>query len=168
MICLLLAHLLSLDSLFKAHLATGVMDQVFLSRQHAYLVLLAMTLAHWLNHGLLLAILALPWVLSSVLTLQQILMITMIWLLFTANLTLIGMFTSALTAAVQDNSLLLSLLSIPFHLPNLIFSFASYQMVLGLVHGPASLLFLAALFCFYFAVLPLAAYFALINSNGSA
>lgn len=165
LISILLGHLLSLDSLFKNAMASGVWDYVFLSAQPAYWTIPAIIFAHWLNYGFLIIVLASPWVIHTVSVLQQAFLCMCILILFTANLTLTGAFTSALTASIKENSLLLSLISIPLYVPNLLFSFAAYQATLALDYLSASLLFLLALFFFNIAVLPVSTYFALNNSN---
>ena len=164
-VCLLLGHLLSLDTLFKNYLVDGVLDYVFLSAQPLYKIIPAMIAAHWLNHGFLLTLLALPWILPGMITGTQVMLSVLVLLLFTANLTFIGSFTSALTAGIRENSLLLGLISLPLYVPNVLFSFAAYLAIIGFDDGSASLLFLVALFFFNMAILPWAVYFALTNSN---
>lgn len=117
----LLASLLSMDSLFRADFDDGSLEQLLMSPQPLYLMVLAKVLAHWLVTGIPLT-LAAP-LLGVMLALPEggygPLCLTL--LLGTASLSLIGAVGAALTVALRKGGLLLSLIIMPLYVPILIF-----------------------------------------------
>ncbi len=117
----LLATLLSLDSLFRADLEDGALEQLVLTRHPFFVLVLGKVAAHWLLTGLPLILLS-P-LLGVMLFLPQdviaVLMLTL--LLGTPVLSLVGSVGAALTAGLRGAGVLLSLLVIPLYVPVLIF-----------------------------------------------
>lgn len=117
----LLASLLSMDSLFRADFDDGSLEQLLMSPQPLYLMVLAKVLAHFLVTGIPLT-LAAP-LLGVMLALPEggygPLCLTL--LLGTASLSLIGAVGAALTVALRKGGLLLSLIIMPLYVPILIF-----------------------------------------------
>ncbi|MBA6342302.1 heme exporter protein CcmB [Colwellia sp. MB02u-10] len=118
----LLATLLSLDRLFKSDYADGSLEQMLLSPQPIFILVLAKIVAHWLLTGLPLILIA-P-LLAVLLHLNEhsygALMLTL--LLGTPVLSLLGAIGVALTVGIKKGGVLLSLLVLPLYIPVLIFA----------------------------------------------
>jgi heme exporter protein B len=118
----LLATLLSLDRLFKYDYADGSLEQMLLSPQPIFILVLAKIVAHWLLTGLPLILIA-P-LLAVLLHLNEhsygALMLTL--LLGTPVLSLLGAIGVALTVGIKKGGVLLSLLVLPLYIPVLIFA----------------------------------------------
>jgi len=123
----LLATLLSMDSLFRSDFEDGTLEQILLSPQPLYLVVLAKVLAHWMLTGLPLTLLA-P-VLGVMLFLPGDGMwgLVLSLLLGTPTLSLIGAIGAALTVGLRKGGVLISLLVLPLYIPVLIFGSAAVQ-----------------------------------------
>ncbi len=132
----LLATLLSMDSLFRSDYEDGTLEQILLSPQPLYMVVLAKVLAHWMLTGLPLTILA------PVLGVMLFLPADGMWglvlslLLGTPTLSLVGAIGAALTVGLRKGGVLISLLVLPLYIPLLIFGSAAVQAaVTGLPLG---------------------------------
>ncbi len=132
----LLATLLSMDSLFRSDFEDGTLEQILLSPQPLYLVVLAKVLAHWMLTGLPLTLLA------PVLGIMLFLPGDGMWglvlslLLGTPTLSLFGAIGAALTVGLRKGGVLISLLVLPLYIPVLIFGSAAVQgAVTGLPLG---------------------------------
>lgn len=123
----LLASLLSVEGLFLSDYRDGSLEQLLISHEPLYWLVLAKILAHWLVTGLPLALLA-P-LLGMLLSLPS----EGYWPLITglavgtATLSLIGGIGAALTVGLQKGGLLLSLIIMPLYLPVLIFGASAVQ-----------------------------------------
>lgn len=117
----LLASLLSLDGLFRSDFEDGSLEQLLITPQPLYLIVLAKVFVHWAVTGLPLTLIA-P-LLGVMLSLPDAgyapLFITL--LLGTGTLSLIGAVGAALTVALRKGGLLLSLIIMPLYVPVLIF-----------------------------------------------
>lgn len=117
----LLAVLLSLDKVFQSDFEDGCLEQMSLSGQSMYWLVIAKCIAHWCFTGLPLTLLS-P-VLALMLSLPDnaygALMISLA--LGTASLCFIGAIGAALTVSLRRGGLLLSLVIIPLYVPVLIF-----------------------------------------------
>jgi heme exporter protein B len=131
----LLSSMLALESLFRADVDDGTLEQLTLSGQPLAILLLAKTVAHWLLSGL-------PLVLASPVvaiafgadgTANGVLMGSIA--LGTAVLSLIGSVGAALTLGSRRGSVLLSLLVLPLVMPVLIFGARATDLAL---HGDAA------------------------------
>lgn len=117
----LLASMLALERLFAVDYADGTLEQMMLTPQPLFLLVLGKVVAHWLVTGLPLVVMA------PVLGLQydlpfdalQILVLTL--LLGTPVLSLIGAIGAALTLGLRGGGVLVSLLVLPLYIPVLIF-----------------------------------------------
>ncbi len=117
----LLSSLLALDSLFRADLEDGTLEQMVLSGQPLAWLLLAKTLAHWFLSGLPL-VLAAPLVAESLSVPHAALGVLMGSIaLGTGVLSFVGAVGAALTMGSRRGSVLLSLLVLPLSMPVLIF-----------------------------------------------
>ena len=117
----LLAVMLSMDSLFRADYEDGSLEQLLLSPQPLYFIILAKVSSHWLVSGLPLVILA-P-VLATMLALpeQGLFPLVLSLLVGTPVLTMIGAIGMALTVGLSRSGLLLAVLILPLYVPVLIF-----------------------------------------------
>jgi heme exporter protein B len=138
----MLASLLALESLFRADVEDGTMEQWTLSGQPLSVMLLAKTATHWLLAGL-------PIVLMAPLVGTALGMPQSVWpvlagslALGTASLSVLGAIGAALTVAVRRGSVLLALLVLPLQMPVLIFGARAVDLAMQgeAVAGPLNLL----------------------------
>lgn len=138
----MLASLLALESLFRADVEDGTMEQWTLSGQPLSVMLLAKTATHWLLAGL-------PIVLMAPLVATALGMPQSVWAVLagslalgTASLSILGAIGAALTVAVRRGSVLLALLVLPLEMPVLIFGARAVDMAMQgeAVAGPLNLL----------------------------
>ncbi len=151
----LLASLLSLEALFRSDYEDGSLEQILISPQPLYFVVLAKLLVHWCATGLPLTLIS-P-LLGLLMSLPEAGYIPLIisLLLGTISMTLIGGIGAALTLSARRSGLLLSLIVVPLYIPLLIFGasavqsaidFSQYQMQLAVLGAMAALGLLAAPF----------------------
>ncbi len=117
----LLSCLLSADRLFRDDYLDGTLQQLLLSPQPAYFMVMAKVLAHWLVAGLPVALIA-P-LLGGMLALPAggygPLVASL--LLGTASLSTIGAIGAALTVGLKRGGVLVALIVLPLYIPILIF-----------------------------------------------
>ena len=117
----LLSSLLALESLYRADLEDGTLEQLALSGQPLAWLLLAKTLAHWFLSGIPLVIAA-PLLAASLAAPSESVVVLMTSLaLGTGVLSFLGSVGAALTLGTRRGSVLLSLLVLPLAMPVLIF-----------------------------------------------
>lgn len=152
----LLAVMLSMDSLFRSDYEDGTLEQLLMTPQPLYFLLLAKVFGHWLVSSLPLVLLA-P-VLGAMLALpnEGLGALTLSLLLGTPTLNLIGAIGMALTVGLSRSGLLLAVLVLPLFIPVLVFGTGAVQSSLtGL--SPAGLFaVLAALLALALTLSPLA------------
>lgn len=163
----LLATLLSLDSLFRSDFEDGSLEQLLISPQPLYLMVLAKILVHWLVTGLPLTLMA-P-LLGVMLSLPEAgywpLVLSL--LLGTGTLSLIGAIGAALTVALRKGGLLLSLIIMPLYVPVLIFGASAVRSAVEGFPVGGQLAVLGALLAVAVVMAPMAAAGALrISVNG--
>lgn len=153
----LLATLLSLDGLFRSDFEDGSLEQILISPQSLYFIVLAKIGAHWLTTGLPITLLA-P-ILGLMLNLPNEGYLPLVASLFmgTAAMSLIGAVGAALTVSLRKGGLLLSLIVMPLYIPVLIFGASAVQS--AVMGGPVNMqLAVLGAFCAIALVLaPLAA-----------
>lgn len=117
----LLSVLLSLDKIFQSDFEDGCLEQMLLSGQSMYWIVIAKCFAHWCFTGLALTLLS-P-VLALMLSLPTNAYLALIVSLFlgTGSLCFIGAIGAALTVSLRRGGLLISLIIIPLYVPVLIF-----------------------------------------------
>lgn len=123
----LLATLLSMDSLFRSDYEDGTLEQVLLSPQPVYVVVLAKVLAHWMMSGLPLTLLAPLLGIMLFLPAEGMAGLMLSLLLGTPTLSLIGAIGAALTVGLKKGGVLISLLVLPLYIPVLIFGTSAVQ-----------------------------------------
>ncbi|HSG04011.1 MAG TPA: heme exporter protein CcmB [Marinobacterium sp.] len=152
----LLATLLSMESLFKADFEDGSLEQLLLSPQPLFMVVLAKVLAHWLMSGLALTIVAPILAVMLFLPFEGMPGLMLSLLLGTPTLSLIGAIGAALTVGLRRGGVLISLLVLPLYIPVLIFGSSAVQAAItGLPLGGYFAL-LGALLALALALAPLA------------
>lgn len=152
----LLATLLSMDSLFKADFDDGSLEQLLLSPQPLFLVVLAKITAHWLLSGLALTLVAPLLAVMLFLPAEGMPGLMLSLLLGTPTLSLIGAIGAALTVGLRRGGVLISLLVLPLYIPVLIFGSSAVQAaVTGLPLG-GYLALLGALLALALALAPIA------------
>ena len=116
----LLASMLSLDNLYRADYEDGSLEQLLLSPQPLYFLVLAKNIAHWLIAGLPVVVLS-P-LLAYMLYLPQEAYVTLVLslLIGTPVLSLIGSIGVALTVGLGSRGLILAVIVLPLSTPVLI------------------------------------------------
>lgn len=152
----LLAVMLSMDSLFRADYEDGSLEQLLLSPQTLYFIILAKVGSHWLVSGLPIVILA-P-VLASMLALPEQALLPLIagLLIGTPILTLIGAVGMALTVGLSRSGLLLAVLVLPLYVPVLVFGTGLVSTALGGLGISGLLALLGAMLALAVSLAPLA------------
>lgn len=152
----MLSSLIALESLFRADVEDGTMEQWVLSGQPLSVLLLGKVVAHWLLSGL-------PLVLTSPFVGTTLGMPMSVWpvlagtlALGTGSLSILGGIGAALTVSVRRGSALLALLVLPLEMPVLIFGARAVDLAMRgeAVTGPLNLL--AALLLLFLSLGPFA------------
>lgn len=117
----LLASMLALGRLFASDYDDGTLEQILLTPQPLYLVVLGKVLALWLVSGVPLALISPLLGLQFGLSLNTLFVLSVSVLLGTPVLALIGSIGAALTLGLRGAGVLISLLVLPLYIPVLIF-----------------------------------------------
>jgi heme exporter protein B len=129
-VALLLAVLLSLESIFQADLEDGSFDQYLLSDTPLEILMLAKGLAHWVGVVLPLVLTApLAGLLLNIDT-PSLLPVCLILLAGSPAMSFLGMMGSALAAGVSRSGLLAALMVMPLYVPVLIFGSSALSQIL--------------------------------------
>jgi heme exporter protein B len=140
----LLASMLSLGRIFGNDYQDGTLEQILLTRQSTYLIVLGKTLAQWLVSELPLVIIAPVLGLQFGLTENSLAIIVLSLLLGTPVLSLVGSIGAALTLGLRAANVLVALLVLPLYIPVLIFGTGAVQASVGGTSAQPWLLLLAA------------------------
>ncbi len=140
----LLANLLSIDSVFRQDVEDGAMDQILVSNQSLIVLSAAKLFCHWLTTGLPLVCIAPGIAYMLGLAPPHFFTLVISLLLGSALLTLIGGICAALTISMQRSGILLALLALPLYTPILIFGAGAMQAQLNGGSADAALWFLTA------------------------
>jgi heme exporter protein B len=156
-VALLLAGLLSLDTLFRGDLEDGSLEQLMLAPHPLSLLVGCKILVHWLSTALPL-VLATP-LLAALLYLPQDQLPVLIasLALGTPLLSLIGAVVVALTVGMRRSGMLLALLALPLYVPVLIFGAGSVMAAAQGLPFQGALLLLGAGLVLALVLAPLAA-----------
>ncbi len=138
----LLATLLSLDSLFRSDYEDGSLEQLILSPQPLYFMVLAKVCSHWLTTGLTLTIVAPVLGVLLALPAEGYIPLWLSLLLGTVTLSLVGAIGAALTVSLRKGGLLLSLIIMPLYVPVLIFGASCVRLAVDgfSIGGPLAIL----------------------------
>jgi heme exporter protein B len=140
----LLASMLSLGRLFGDDYQDGTLEQLMLTPQPLYLVVLGKVLAQWLVSEVPLVIIAPVLGLQFGLSQNTLGIMTISLLLGTPVLSLIGSIGAALTLGLRAANVLVALLVLPLYIPVLIFGAGAIEASLGGSEAQPYLLLLAA------------------------
>ena len=145
----LLSTLLSLNSLYRADVEDGTMEQFLVRAEPVSVVMLAKTTSHWLIAGAPLVVLAPLMGITYYLPGAAIATLCLTLLAGTPTLCLLGSIGAALTASLRQAAGLLALLVLPLTLPVLMFGARATDIAAsggdpaGLLYLLVALLFLA-------------------------
>jgi len=117
----LLASMLALERLFASDFADGTLEQLLLTPQPMFILVLGKIFAHWLLTGLPLVFIAPLVGLQYYLPDDAVLTMMLALLLGTPVLSLIGAIGAALTLGLRGGGILLSLLILPLYIPIMIY-----------------------------------------------
>jgi len=117
----LLASMLSLGRLFANDYQDGTLEQMLMTPQPLYLIVLGKVLAQWLAAEVPLIIVAPLLGAQFGLSNRTLLILSVTLLLGTPVLSLIGSIGAALTLGLRSSNVLVSLLVLPLYIPVLIF-----------------------------------------------
>jgi heme exporter protein B len=157
----LLASMLSLGRLFANDYQDGTLEQMLLTPQPLYLIVVAKVMALWLVSGVPLAFIS-P-ILGVQFGLPPETLLTLLLSLFlgTPVLALIGSIGAALTLGLRGGGVLVALLVLPLYIPVLIFGAGAVDASLMGMSAQANLLLLGALLVLALFFSPWATAFAL-------
>ncbi|HXD32486.1 MAG TPA: heme exporter protein CcmB [Pyrinomonadaceae bacterium] len=127
----LLASMLSLGRLFANDYADGTLEQMLLTPQPLYLIVLGKILAQWLVSGVPLILVAPILGVQFGLSRESLLVLMLSLLLGTPVLSLIGSIGAALTLGLRGSGVLIALLVLPLYIPVLIFGALAVDASIG-------------------------------------
>jgi heme exporter protein B len=144
----LLASMLSLGRLFANDYQDGTLEQMLLTPQPLYLIVLAKVLALWLVSGVPVALMSPALGLQFGLSPNSLLILTLSLFLGTPVLALIGSIGAALTLGLRGGGVLIALLVLPLYIPVLIFGAGAVAAANMGMSAQANLYLLGAVFVF--------------------
>lgn len=155
----LLACLLSVDGIFRTDYEDGSLEQMLVSSESLYALVLAKVFSHWLISGFCLALISPLVAMMFFLPEQGYFALIMSLLLGTPTLSLMGAIGAALTVGLRKGGVLISLLVLPLYIPVLIFGAGTVQAgAMGLsIQGYLALLGAILVFSLMFAPFAIAA-----------
>lgn len=157
----LLASMLALERLFSIDFADGTLEQLLLTPQPLYLLVLGKIITHWLVTGLPLVLIAPVLGLQYDLSLDALGVLIFTLLLGTPVLSLIGAIGAALTLGLRGGGVLISLLVLPLTIPVLIFGAGAVEASVSGLGGDGHLYMLGAILVVSLFFAPLVAAIAL-------
>lgn len=123
----LLSSMLSLDNLFMKDYDDGSLEQLILSSQPLYLIMLVKSFVHWTLTGLPLIIISPLLAMMLYLDLEHLPVLLLTLIMGTPVINLIGGIGAALTVSLRSSGVLVSLLVLPLTIPVLIFATGAVQ-----------------------------------------
>jgi heme exporter protein B len=123
----LLASMLSLGRIFGNDYQDGTLEQLLLTPQPVYLVVLAKVLAHWIVSEIPLVVIAPVLGVQFGLSQNGLAIVVVSLLLGTPVLSVIGSVGAALTLGLRAANVLVALLVLPLYIPVLIFGSGAVQ-----------------------------------------
>ena len=123
----LLATLLSVDGLFKSDYEDGSLEQILISPQPLFMVVLGKVVGHWLVTGFPLTLLTPVLAVMLFLPVDGIIALELTLLIGTPILSLIGAIGAGLTVGLKRGGLLISVLILPLYVPVLILGTLAVQ-----------------------------------------
>jgi heme exporter protein B len=152
----LLASMLALEKLFAADFDDGTLEQMLLTPQPVFILVLAKVFAHWLITGVPLVLLSPLLGLQYDLGAETLGVLLLSLLLGTPALSLIGAIGAALTLGLRGGGVLVSLLVLPIYIPVLIFGAGAVEANVSGLGETGHLLMLGAILLLALVAAPLA------------
>lgn len=140
----LLASMLALGRMFGNDYQDGTLEQLMLTPQPLYLIVLAKVLAQWLVSEVPLVLVAPVLGLQFGLSQNTLAVMTVSLLLGTPVLSLVGSIGAALTLGLRSANVLVALLVLPLYIPVLIFGSGAIEATVSGGEAQPYLLLLAA------------------------
>lgn len=131
-IAALLSTILVLDRVFKNDFEDGSLEQMAISGEPLYFIILGKMLSHWILTGLPLVIFSPILAVMLGFTLMQSFSVALILLVGTPLLSLIGAMCVALIVGLRQAGLLLSIITLPLYVPVLL---VGVQLIARLEQG---------------------------------
>ncbi|MFT6093862.1 MAG: heme exporter protein B [Pseudohongiellaceae bacterium] len=155
-IAVLLSSMLSMDSLYRADFEDGSLEQLLLSPNPLFFLVLAKNISHWLVSGLP-VILVSP-ILAYMLNLpsEAYAVLVLSLLIGTPIISLLGSIAVALTVGLGSRGLILAVITLPMSVPVLIFGTLAVQSQLNGINPIGYLALLFAMFAAALSLAPLA------------
>jgi len=155
-IAALLSSMLSMDSLYRADFEDGSLEQLLLSPNPLFFLVLAKNISHWLVSGLP-VILVSP-ILAYMLNLpsEAYAVLVLSLLIGTPIISLLGSIAVALTVGLGSRGLILAVITLPMSVPVLIFGTLAVQSQLNGINPIGYLALLFAMFAAALSLAPLA------------
>ena len=141
----LLASMLSLGRVFQSDEQDGTLEQMLLTPQPLYLVVVGKVLAQWLVSEVPLVLIAPLLGVQFGLAPDTLLILFVSLLIGTPILSLIGSIGAALTLGLRGGGILIALLILPLYIPVLIFGAGAVDASINGVSSHANLYLLGAL-----------------------
>ncbi len=141
----LLASMLSLGRLFANDYQDGTLEQMLITPQPVYLIVLAKVLALWLVSGVPLALISPLLGVQFGLSGNSLFVLATSLLLGTPVLALIGSIGAALTLGLRGGGILIAVLVLPLYIPVLIFGAGAVDASINGMSPAANLYLLAAM-----------------------
>ncbi|MCZ6709207.1 MAG: heme exporter protein CcmB [Gammaproteobacteria bacterium] len=155
-VLVLLANMLSLESLFRRDYDDGTLEQMLLLAQPAFVPILAKITAQWCLSGLAMTLLAPLAALILFLPASEIPVLLLSLLVGTPALSLFGAVGAALTVGLRRGGVLLGLLILPLYVPVLIFGAGAVSEHMAGVSMSAQIYWLLAITMLALTVAPFA------------
>jgi heme exporter protein B len=152
----LLAIMFSMDSLFRADYEDGSLEQLLMSPQPLYFLLLAKVFSHWLVACLPIIILAPVFADMLAMPAAGKLPLVLGLLVGTPVLCLLGAIGMALTVGLSRSGLLLAVLILPLYIPVLVFGTGMVEAAMGSLPYSGLLALLGAILIVTICLSPLA------------
>jgi heme exporter protein B len=152
----LLASMLALEKLFAADFEDGTLEQMLLTPQPVFILVLAKVFSHWLITGVPLVLLSPLLGLQYDLAAETLGVLLLSLLLGTPALSLIGAIGAALTLGLRGGGVLVSLLVLPLYIPVLIFGAGAVEANVSGLGETGHLLMLGAILLLALVAAPLA------------
>ncbi len=152
----LLASMLALERLFAADFDDGTLEQMLLTPQPLFLLVLGKITAHWLVTGLPLVLMAPLLGLQYDLGIDALQVMLVTLLMGTPALSLIGGIGAALTLGLRGGGVLVSLLVLPLYIPVLIFGAGAVEATASGLGGVGHIYMLGAILVMSLVLAPLA------------
>ena len=151
----LLASMLALEQLFFSDFRDGTLEQMLVSSQPLWLIVLSKIFAHWLITGIPLVIISPVLALQYGMGFESIQIMVFSLILGTPPLSFIAAIGASLTLGLRSSGALVALLVLPLYVPVLIFGAGAIEFVGSGMDGGSNLKLLGAILIMAFLCAPI-------------